>query len=128
VTGVQTCALPISEASGYLKENIKLNKVGDIIEPVPGDCAVVTPCGIADRVIMGYLNAHEYLEHGIRALLPGRVIHYHEAVPEAVEHRPVERIIEVAKRLGRKAEIMEMRRIKKYAPGVWHVVVDARVD
>jgi tRNA wybutosine-synthesizing protein 2 len=115
------------EAFGYLKENIILNKVGDIIEPVAGDCSIVTPRGIADRVIMGYLDAHPYLEQGIRALVPGGIIHYHEAVPEAVERRPVERIIEASGRLGRNVEIIGMRRIKKYAPGVWHVVVDAKV-
>ncbi len=114
-------------AFGYLKENIKLNRVEDIIEPVPGDCAVVTPRRSADRVIMGYLNAHEYLEQGISALLPHGLLHYHEAVPEAIERRPVGRIIEAAEKLGRKAEIITMRRIKKYSPGVWHVVVDARV-
>lgn len=115
-------------AFGYLKENIKLNGVEDIIEPLPGDCAAVTPQGIADRVIMGYLDAHEYLEQGIRALVSGGILHYHEAVPEAVENRPVERITEAAKKLGRKIEIIKTRRIKKYSPGVWHVVVDARVD
>ena len=114
-------------AFDYLKENIRLNKVGEIIEPIHGDCALVTPCGIADRVLMGYLDAHEYLEYGIRALLPGGSLHYHEAVPGAVERRPIKRVIEAAKRLGRKAEIIEVRRIKKYSPGVWHVVVDARV-
>ena len=116
------------EAFGYLKENIKLNGVEGIIEPVSGDCAAVTPQGIADRVIMGYLDAHEYLEQGIRALLPGGILHYHEAVPEAVENRPVERITEAARKLERKIEIIKTRRIKKYSPGVWHAVVDARVD
>ncbi|MFZ2410430.1 MAG: class I SAM-dependent methyltransferase family protein [Candidatus Methanoperedens sp.] len=115
-------------AFGYLKENIRLNKAGDIIEPVSGDCAVVTQRGIADRVLMGYLDAYEYLEHGIRALLPGGILHYHEAVPEPLERRPVERIIGAVEKQGRKAEIIGMRRIKKYSPGVWHVVVDARVD
>ncbi len=114
-------------AFDYLKENIQLNKVGKIIEPIFGDCALVTPCGIADRVLMGYLDAHEYLEHGINTLIPGGSLHYHEAVPEAVERRPRKRVIEAAKRLGRRAEIIELRRIKKYSPGVWHVVVDARV-
>ena len=114
-------------AFGYLKENIRLNKVGDIVEPVFGDCSAVTPRKIADRVIMGYLDSYEYLEQGIRALLPGGILHYHEAVPEAVENRPIERIIDVTEKLGKRAEIMEIRRIKKYAPGVWHVVVDARV-
>jgi len=112
----------------YLKENIRLNEVGDIIEPVAGDCAVVTPSGIADRVIMGYLDAYLYLEQGIRALLPGGILHYHEAVPEAIERRPVDRIFGAAEKQGRKAKIIEMRRIKKYSPGVWHVVVDARME
>jgi len=115
-------------AFGYLKENVKLNKVEDVIEPILGDCAVVTPAYVADRVIMGYLDASEYLEQGIRALLPGGILHYHEAVPGAVEQRPVERVLMAAGKQGRKAEIISIRRIKKYSPGVWHVVVDARVE
>jgi tRNA wybutosine-synthesizing protein 2 len=115
-------------AFDYLKENVKLNKVDEIIEPVPGDCAAVTPIGIADRVIMGYLNAHEYLEQGIRALLPGGIIHYHEAVPEAIERRPVKRVIEAAGKHKRIVKIIGVRRVKKYSPGVWHMVVDARLE
>lgn len=122
-------AIEINPVSfGYLKENIKLNKVEDIIEPLAGDCSVVTPAGIADRIIMGYLDAREYLGYGIRALLPGGIIHYHEAVPAAIMRRPLERIIEAAGKQGRKVEMIKMHRIKKYAPGVWHVVVDAKVE
>jgi tRNA wybutosine-synthesizing protein 2 len=109
----------------YLKENIRLNKVENIVEPLSGDCSKLTPLSIADRVIMGYLDGQEYLIHGIDALLPGGILHYHEAVPEAVESRPVERIMEASRMQGRQAQIMSVRRIKKYAPGVWHVVVDA---
>ena len=112
----------------YLKENIKLNKVEKIIEPVLGNCAHVTPHGLAHRVIMGYLDGQEHLSCGINALLPGGMLHYHEAVPEAIERRPVDRVMESAAELGRKAQIIEMRRIKKYSPGVWHVVVDARIE
>jgi len=112
---------------GYLKENIALNRVGAIIEPIVGDCAKVTPRRIANRVIMGYLDGQDYLETGINALLPGGILHYHEAVPEAIESRPADRIIEVSRKIGRNVEITERRRIKKYAPGVWHVVVDARM-
>jgi tRNA wybutosine-synthesizing protein 2 len=116
---------PVS--AGFLRENIRLNRVEKIIEPVEGDCALVTPRGIADRVIMGYLDAHQYLEHGIRALVPGGILHFHEAVPEAVERRPIERIIDAAEKLGRKVEIISVRKVKKYSPGVWHVVVDAKI-
>ena len=112
---------------GYLRENIRLNRVENIIEPVEGDCELFTPRGIADRVIMGYFDAHPYLEKGISALLHGGILHYHEAVSEAVEDRPVGRIVEAAGKLGLKVEIIEARRIKKYSPGVWHVVVDARI-
>ena len=112
---------------GYLRENIRLNRVENIIEPVEGDCTSSTPQGLADRVIMGYFDAHPFLEKGISALVYGGILHYHEAVPEAVEDRPVKRIVEAAKKLGWKVELIEARRIKKYAPGVWHVVVDARV-
>jgi tRNA wybutosine-synthesizing protein 2 len=122
-------AIEINPVSfGYLKENIALNRVGDIIEPVAGDCVKVTPRGIADRVIMGYLDGQDYLETGISALRPCGILHYHEAVPEAIESRPVERIMEVSRKLERSVEITGRRRIKKYAPGVWHIVVDAMVD
>jgi len=121
-------AIEINPVSfGYLKENIKLNKVEGIIQHVNGDCSVAAPLGIADRVIMGYLDGSEYLAHGIRALKIGGMLHYHEAVPEAVERRPVERVVAAAREEGRDVEIIELRRVKKYAPGVWHVVVDARV-
>lgn len=112
---------------GYMRENIRLNRVDNIIEPVEGDCALVTPRGIADRVIMGYFDAHPYLEKGISALMHGGILHYHEAVPEAVEQRPVNRIVETAGKLARKVEIIEARKVKKYSPGVWHVVVDAKI-
>lgn len=115
---------------GYLQENIFLNHVEDLVEPVLGDCAVVTPEGVADRVIMGYVGTtHHYLYKGIRALKSeGGILHYHETTPEKLlPDRPVNRIKEVALQMGKNTEILEIRRIKKYAPGVWHVVVDAKI-
>jgi len=112
----------------YLLENIRLNRVESIVMPVLGDCRLKTPVGIADRVVMGYIgDTHNYLEVGIRALKTGGVLHYHEAVPVAVPWRPEERIKNAAKVEGRSVEFLERRRVKKYAPGVEHVVVDARI-
>jgi len=48
---------------------------------------------------MGYLDGQDYLEVGINALLPSGILHYHEAVPEAIERRPLDRIIEVSRSL-----------------------------
>ncbi len=114
----------------YLKDNISLNRVGNIVEPVNGDCAYATPYGIADRVMMGYVGTtHHYLDQGIAALKKkGGVLHYHETAPEChLFSRPISRIQEAALRAGRNADIIECRKIKKYSPGVWHVVVDAHI-
>lgn len=118
------------EAFFYLKENIRLNRVEDIIISICGDCSKLAPEGIADRVLMGYVGTtHLYLESAIKALKKsGGILHYHETVPEKLSRsRPQERVKKAAFALGRKTEILETRNIKKYSPGVVHVVVDARI-
>lgn len=118
------------ESFAYLQENIRLNKVEDIVVPICGDCSECAPEGTADRVIMGYVGTtHYYLEPALKALKKeGGVLHYHETVPENLARtRPQERIRKAAEILEKKVEILETRRIKKYSPGVLHVVVDARI-
>jgi tRNA wybutosine-synthesizing protein 2 len=112
----------------YLRENIRLNRVGHIIEPLLGDCEEVAPRGAADRVIMGILHvAHRYLPLAIRVLKSGGgIIHYHESVPSRLRfERPIERILAAA--AGRKVEVLNKRLVKRYAPGVDHVVIDAKI-
>jgi len=115
---------------GYLCENVRLNHVDSIVEPVLGDCREKVPVAWADRVIMGYVGTtQEYLPWGIRALKPGGILHYHETTPEKlVYERPIQYIQEEASRQGRAAEILNTIKVKKYSPGVWHVVVDARIE
>jgi len=118
------------ESFAYLKENIRLNRVEDIIVPILGDCSEFAPEGTADRVLMGYVGTtHHYLEPAIKALKKrGGILHYHETVPENLARtRLQERIRKVADALGKKVEILETRRVKKYSPGVLHVVVDVRI-
>ena len=111
----------------FLCENIKLNKL-DNIAPVLGDCKEVTPKFKADRIIMGYVKTtHHYLNVAIDSLNEGGILHYHETVPEKLmKTRPLERIISEAN--GREVELLKINKIKKYAPGVEHVVVDVRID
>lgn len=116
------------ESFAYLKENIRLNRVEEIFVPVYGDCSKAAPEEIADRVLMGYVGTtHHYLEPAIKALKKsGGILHYHETVPERLATtRPQKRIKEAAYALGRRVEVLETRRIKKYSPGILHVVVDA---
>lgn len=113
----------------YLCENVHLNGVADIVETLHGDCAELTPISAADRVIMGYVGTtHEYLEYGVRSLKDGGVLHFHETVPtNLADTRPRARIEDAARQYGRRCEILGQRTIKKYSPGVEHVVVDARI-
>ncbi|OEU59418.1 MAG: hypothetical protein BA870_03220 [Desulfuromonadales bacterium C00003094] len=114
----------------YLQENIKINKVDDIVLPIHGDCTVKSQKDTADRVIMGYLDSsQEQLIAGMLAARKGGILHYHEATPTVLTYqRPIERIRGAARIAGRSVEILECRTIKKYAPGVVHVVVDVVVD
>ncbi|MBQ9026418.1 MAG: class I SAM-dependent methyltransferase family protein [Methanobrevibacter sp.] len=111
----------------YLCENIKLNKCDNIM-PVLGDCLVETPNYKADRILMGYVKTtHHYLKAAVESLNRGGVIHYHETVPEKlIETRPISRIRQAAG--DRDVELLKINKIKKYAPGVEHVVIDALID
>lgn len=111
----------------FLCENIRLNKLNNIT-PILGDCMIETPKFKADRIIMGYVKTtHHYLKVAINSLNEGGILHYHETVPEKlIKTRPVERIISQAN--GRDVELLKINKIKKYAPGVEHVVIDVLID
>ncbi|MGI6464250.1 class I SAM-dependent methyltransferase family protein [Methanobacterium sp.] len=114
-------------AHGYLKENVHLNQVQDVVEPILGNCREVAPRNIADRVLMGYIgNTEEYLDVAMEVIKNKGIIHYHESVPDKLKYiRPAERIKEAAN--GFEVEILNQRIVKKYSPGVYHMVVDAQV-
>jgi len=111
----------------YLVENVALNDVKDRVSAFRADCRDVD--ATADRVVMGYYDAHEYLDAALAALVPGGTLHVHEATPEAeLWERPVGRIEAAADDVGRTVEVLDRRRVKTHSPGVAHVVVDARID
>jgi tRNA wybutosine-synthesizing protein 2 len=113
----------------YLCQNIRDNQVEEIVEPVLGDCAKVTPDGVADRVVMGMVQVtDQYLQKGISALKPGGILHYHQTI--AISTYPAAAIRDVTKAaaaLGCRAEILGCVLVKKYSPGVVHAVIDARI-
>ncbi len=119
----------------YLTENVQLNDVGDRVELFLGDCREVVEMLVEggepafDRVVMGYYEAHEYLDPAIRALAPGGTVHLHEATPEAlVWDRPIERLERAAEAAGREVAIADKRQVKTHSEGVVHVVVDAVLE
>ncbi len=116
-----------SVAHSFLVENVALNSVKDVVEPFFGDNRELKGESMADRVIMGYVKTtHEYLPTALRLVKDGGIIHYHETCPnELLPHRPTQRLVDSVK--GGGVEVLRFKEVKSYAPGISHVVVDARV-
>ena len=128
----------------FLIENAMLNDVSDRVSAFRADCRDVEMDPAADRVVMGYYEAaaprsegsrapadadYEYLDSALAALKPGGVVHLHEATPEdLVWDRPISRLRDAAEAAGREVEVLDRRKVKSHSEGVWHVVVDARVE
>lgn len=115
------------KAHGYLVENIRLNKVESIIEPVLGNNRDLPGEGFADRILMGYVKTtHEFLPTALRLVKDRGVIHYHETCPnDLLSARPFDRVRDAAK--PGTVEVLRSKVIKSYAPGISHVVLDVKV-
>jgi len=117
------------EAYAYLAENIRLNGVEDRAQPILGDCRRVAEeklRGIADRVIMGYFwGTIEALGPALGALKPeGGIIHFHDLARRGGEREFVENVLERARQMGYRVELLGWRRVKSYSRTRNHVVID----
>jgi tRNA wybutosine-synthesizing protein 2 len=113
----------------YLLKNIEQNRVDSIVTPILGDNREVCPDSVANRVLMGYVGrTHEFFGTAFSSMKEDSTLHYHETCPdELIPERPVLRIRAAAEEHGYFLEGYTQRRIKSYAPGISHVVVDARL-
>ncbi len=110
------------QAFYYLQENIKLNKVENRVKALNMDCRDYS--GNVDRVIMGYIQkTNEFLEKAFEIVKKGGTIHYHQTVVEKFYPDAVYSEVNVA---NKNYEIVSMRKIKKFSPGVWHIVADIK--
>ena len=114
----------------YLKDNITLNNVTDIVEPLKGDNREVAPKFIADRVIMGYIkDTKVFLDTAINCLKENiGVIHYHDKIPEKnIPNSPMAELSKIADKFDRKVELIAYKHVKSFAPGIGHYVFDVRI-
>lgn len=116
------------ESYDYLDENARRNGVGDRIEARHADCRDVRADDDVDRVVMGHFDStcDDFLEHALDSVGDEGVLHVHDAVHENSKEETVRTVAEAARRHGYDVET-SLRRVKGYAEGVAHVVVDARV-
>jgi len=77
---------------------------------------------------MGYFSDDEkFLLKALDMIKDGGVIHYHNTMPEKSEPSFKKNIEKILSNKGRTLEPLYYRKIKKYSPGVWHVVFDFTV-
>ncbi|HEC82704.1 MAG TPA: class I SAM-dependent methyltransferase family protein [Thermoplasmatales archaeon] len=113
----------------FLKENISINGVNGLVEPILGDCRIVAPRRVADRVIMGYFNSIDFLEHAIEILKKRGIIHFHQKCrKEDFPEKVLEEIKKICKKHKKKVDVLFYRKIKSYAPHIVHGVIDLKIS
>lgn len=111
----------------YLCENVRLNGLENVVEPVLGDNRDLPGEGIADRVIMGYVRTTaQHLRTAFRLVRKGGTIHYQDTFPlEVFPQKALDNLASAAD--GRAYEVRLMKEVKSYSPGVSHMVLDVAV-
>lgn len=115
-------------------ENIRLNRVGDRVIPLLGDCRALVRTrlrGLADRVLMPLPElARDFLPTALEALKPtGGVIHFYDFGSDPDPFGPSASFVrEFVSAHGFSAEILSCRKVRSYAPRCYHVVLDVRLS
>ena len=120
-------------AVGYMKENIRLNKVVGRVVPIESDAKNAIEenlQNVADRVLMPLPErASEYLEYAVQALKPnGGWIHYYDFEHARKGENPVEklrtRVADRLRSLNVESEISFGRAVRSTGPNWYQVVLD----
>ena len=114
-----------------MKENIKLNKVEDIVEPVLGDAGevVLKYKETADRILMPLPElAYEYLPRAVYALKKEGTIHIYDFISTEKENQAIEqaktKYTTKLKELKTNPHIQYARIVRSVGPRYYQVVLD----
>lgn len=109
----------------YLKENIHLNKIKNII-PIKADCRIFHTKEKADRIIMGYFpNTENFLPTALSLLKNKGIIHFHNIYKEnELWNKPKD---DISKHINN-FQILSKHKVKSIAPKIYHVVLDIEVS
>jgi len=120
----------------YMRENVKLNRVGERVVSFQGDAKAVVEeklRNIADRVLMPLPEkAYKYLDYAVLTLKPtGGWIHYYDFEHSDKGENPIEKVeSRVAKKLQNFGVSFKMpfrRVVRTTGPRWYQIVVDIRI-
>lgn len=124
------------KAVKYLEKNAWLNRTQKI-EILQGDCRKFSSMleNTADRIIMGYIFFTEkFLPTALEIAKNGCTIHFHKILSfrkKAFMERNIDdlkrKIEAVAKNEKCRIKFVSIKKVKSYAPRVWHFVFDLKV-
>ena len=85
---------------------------------------------IADRVIMGYLPPPlEYMPAALKVVKEGGIIHYESLLNKNEDVNEIfEEVQQIIIKHGRKCMLNNWRIIKSYAPNIYHVRLDLKIE
>lgn len=115
------------KAVEFLRRNVIMNGIAERVEILQGDCRrFAKPLeGMADRIIMGYLqDTEKYLPAALAMAKPKAYIHFHRAIPIRKIQEIKRKIVSIVEKHGWKAKFLAVRRVKGYAPAIDHMVFD----
>jgi tRNA wybutosine-synthesizing protein 2 len=100
----------------YLLRSLAENDLQDRVQAECGDCRTCLK-GIYDRLVIGHFDALSFLPAALAHVREGSILHLHtiDSGPDAIRG---------AVESAGFSPTMAIHRIKKYAPGRWHVVWD----
>ncbi len=137
------------KAYNALIDNIQINKVANI-SAILGDCKIAAKGmpGMADRVLMGYLaggkasaglqkamlsdnfpGTEQFLPAAIFMLKQKGTIHFHNIYSKKdLWSKPLAEIKSVCEAMKCSFRVLEKKKVKSYAPNVFHIVMDIEVE
>jgi tRNA wybutosine-synthesizing protein 2 len=112
-------------------ENIALNKITNI-SAIQGDCRIAAQSmqNAADRVLMGYFPGTEhFLPAAIFMVKNKGMIHFHNIYSKKeLWSKPLADLETICRGMNCSFRIMEKKKVKSYAPNVFHAVMDVEIE
>lgn len=122
------------EAVKYFKENIKLNKLNNC-KALLGDASKIIKQypeykNWADRIIMPIpKNALDFLPYVLKCAKKGTILHiYAFDSKEYPFERKIKKVETIAKKYGFKTKLLNKKIVRPYAPNVFQICLDIRVQ
>lgn len=115
----------------YMRHNIRINKVGDVVIPISGDARAVIEeylLGKSDRVLMPLPDfARDFFDVALRSLKSdGGIIHLYGYGEEPDLFEPSLKFARKAAST-REVELKDKRVVRSYGPNLYHVVLDLEI-